>query len=100
MDEFKDRMRLRAQGKRTGKQRKEPAPPPPKVEIPDYFVPPKLLKGRRTPQGEYRQLAQRLGSDPDAGKRLMQYLLDSYPDKSEVWCYQKALLDLERDRNR
>ncbi|MBD1910901.1 MULTISPECIES: hypothetical protein [unclassified Leptolyngbya] len=54
---------------------------------------------RRKPTRAYPQLEKLLHGDRAAADRLIQNLLDSYPDKPEQWCYEKALFDLNRDRH-
>lgn len=99
------RARTRAQAKRLG--RRVPAgspapsavPAPARVEIPDYFTPPAKPRIKpRQPSRDYPKLIRLLHGDRAAATRLIQGLLDSYPDCSESWCYEKALFDLERDR--
>ena len=123
---FQNRARLRAQSQRTGKKIYSPSPPPPvvvraepepepelelepepepepeKLLIPDYFVPlkkPKTERKRRKPTQFYPSLVRLLNGDEKGADRLVQNLLDAYPDKSEKWCYEKALFDLTRDRH-
>jgi len=70
--------------------------------IPDFFPPPPHLpveRKRRKPTQFYPQLERLLGGDRNASERLVQNLLDAYPDKSERWCYEKAVFDLTRDRH-
>jgi hypothetical protein len=80
----------------------EPKTVPPPVVIPDYFVPsqkPKLAVKQRSPSRDYPRLISLLRGDNATADRLLQSLLDSYPDKSERWCYEKAVFDLSRDRH-
>lgn len=72
------------------------------VVIPDFFTPPpkaNLKRQRRNPTQFYPRLVSLLHGDRDAADRLVQNLLDAYPDKSERWCYEKAVFDLTRDRD-
>lgn len=84
-----------------------PASPEPLAEpthpplIPDHFTPPPrppIERKLRKPTQYYPKLERLLRGDREAADRLVQNLLIAYPDKSERWCYEKAIHDLERDR--
>ncbi|GEM_PF-3164234 len=47
-----------------------------------------------------RKLIRSLGGDRRAAERLVSQLQYKFPDKSENWCWEKAISDLERDRFR
>ena len=61
----------------------------------------------RGPQGNQRQLGmldrkltQMLQGDRAAAQRLVERAQTRYPDRDVVWCYEKVIADLERDRFR
>ncbi|MGG6293115.1 hypothetical protein ACQ4M4_01725 [Leptolyngbya sp. AN02str] len=46
----------------------------------------------------HAKLVKLLNGDRSAAQRLVQSLMLKHPDRSEEWCYEKAVFDLERDR--
>ncbi|MBW4652426.1 MAG: hypothetical protein KME20_05175 [Kaiparowitsia implicata GSE-PSE-MK54-09C] len=59
---------------------------------------PKLEIANNNQALDYSTIARFINWDRDAAKRIVKQLMDANPDKSEQWCYEKALIDLERDR--
>jgi hypothetical protein len=45
-----------------------------------------------------RKLYQLLNGDIEQASRLVQRIQSSHPERSEQWCVEKAIYDLERDR--
>ena len=48
---------------------------------------------------DYPKLARLMQGDREAARRLVQHLMAANPDRSEAWCYDKAVNDLMRDRH-
>lgn len=44
------------------------------------------------------KLLKMVGNDAKVERRLIDNLQKKHPDKDLVWCYEKAIVDLERDR--
>ncbi len=91
------------------KQSRKVTPPstpaqPVKSPIPDTFTPsphPVVMPEQRIPSNTtVQRLLTLTNGDQRLARRLLQSVMDRHPDKSEVWCYEKVVYDLERDRQR
>lgn len=60
----------------------------------------KPVRPARQPSRSYPKLVRLLNGDRTAADRLVQAMLLKHPDRSEDWCYEKVVFDLERDRGR
>lgn len=65
-----------------------------------------ILK-RRTPSrstgarpSQLMRKLDRLTRDPSVSERLVQKVAFKHPEKSQRWCIEKAIFDIERDRGR
>ena len=45
-----------------------------------------------------RQLLRMVGGNRDVALRLVSTVQDHYPGRSEQWCWEKAIYDIQRDR--
>lgn len=55
----------------------------------------------QTPSRTQReQLIRLLRGDRAAAQRLVAHIQEKNPDRSERWCWEKAIYDIERDRRR
>lgn len=45
-----------------------------------------------------RQLLRLVGGNRDVATRLVTTVRERYPGKSEQWCWEKAIYDIQRDR--
>lgn len=76
------------------------------VKAPDTFKPPKTLaptppRPHATPtvnRALQEKLLELVQGDQQVAARLLQHVRSTNPTRSEQWCWEKALWDLERDR--
>ncbi len=59
-----------------------------------------IWRDSKTIDGIDRKLLTAARGDKALAKRLLAYTQQKYPGKSEQWCIEKAIYDLERDRRR
>lgn len=45
-----------------------------------------------------RQLLRMVGGNPSVAQRLVEQVRERYPNRSEQWCWEKAIYDIQRDR--
>lgn len=48
--------------------------------------------------GTRRQLLRMVGGNPAVAHRLVERVRERYPNRSEQWCWEKAIYDIQRDR--
>ncbi|MEM6446248.1 MAG: hypothetical protein AAFY57_01680 [Cyanobacteria bacterium J06642_2] len=65
---------------------------------PDLFGSNAGFRGEGYQSETFERLAE-LCDSRDAARRLVRQIQTRYPDRSYNWCCEKALFDLERDRN-
>jgi hypothetical protein len=83
----------------------QPQNPPPKVGIPN--TPKAVLEQFRKQRPEQKasaatksKLVRLVQGDRELAARLVSFARAGNPDKTEKWCWEKAIHDLERDRGR
>lgn len=56
------------------------------------------LSGSGVRSSTRRQLLRMVGGNPAVAARLVESVRDRYPNRSEQWCWEKAIYDIQRDR--
>ncbi|PSN18623.1 hypothetical protein C7271_11545 [filamentous cyanobacterium CCP5] len=56
------------------------------------------LSGSSVRSSTRRQLLRMVGGNPSVAARLVESVRDRYPNRSEQWCWEKAIYDIQRDR--
>jgi hypothetical protein len=79
-----DRLRLRQQQQQS--------------KIPDRISPEILRQSRQVTPKIKSKLEKLCGSDYRLAQRLVDGIQFDHPDRSEQWCWEKAIRDMERDR--
>lgn len=74
--------------------RAKPSPPSP----PKPVTPPSPQPLRFPSRANYNRLVSMLHGDGNAAERLVGKVRQQNPERSEDWCWEKVISDLERDR--
>ena len=95
-----DRNRIKEESQRKDSDRKTHARPIDKSDppVPDRFSTERPKRSSTVTRQIKAKLEQLCGSDYRLAQRLVEGIRADHPDRSEQWCWEKAVWDIEHDR--